>query len=151
MPEDPVIVPPPVLLSILTCERVIIDAHTGNSSLINLISVINATRYPAAQPQLSVYYELTNGRGDVDMRLDLVDINENEKTLLSINHNLQFSAVHEIKAHFIGLNGFPFPHPGEYRFELHANNEWRGARRVICNVMNTPGGAGTDGQNPTDS
>lgn len=84
---------PPIPLSIVVCDRFIIDSITKQASLIGIIQTINAPRYPARHAQMTLVAEITNGRGQVKITTNLVDVQEEDKALLTKEDIIQFNDV----------------------------------------------------------
>jgi len=74
-------IPPPLLLSLLICDQTITDIETKKHSLIGVFEAIFALKYPTVLPYFSIFGQLTNGRGTINLNI---------KTLLSrykLNNN----------------------------------------------------------------
>ena len=69
-------IPPPDVLALLICDQIITDRATGKQSLIGLFSKIHSAGFPATHPQLSVFVVLTEGRGQTELTIRIVDGNE---------------------------------------------------------------------------
>jgi len=124
--------PPPILLSAMVCERVILDAVSRMPSVICITETISAPKYPARHARLSFFFELTNGHGPTKVVVRLVDVQQNDKILLESEGLVKFKNVRQVVGQTFCFDGFVFPHPGEYRFQIYAQNEPIGERRVVC-------------------
>jgi len=122
----------PILLSAITCNRVIFDKVSGMPSVIDIVQTINAQRYPARHPQIVFFCELTNGHGTTKTQIRLVDAQEEEKTVFERAGTVRFANVKQIVTLAVDLQGIVFPRPGEYRFQLFAGGYLLGERRIIC-------------------
>jgi hypothetical protein len=122
----------PILLSAITCNRVIFDKVSGMPSIIDIVQTINAPRYPARHPQIVFFCELTNGHGAAKVKIRLVDTQEEEKIIFEKEGTVQFKDVKQIVTLAMDLHGIVFPHPGEYRFQLFAGGYLLGERRITC-------------------
>jgi len=123
---------PPILLSAIICDKVIFDKITGSPSLINIIQAINAPRYPVRYWQLVFFCELTNGHGKTSAKIKLVDDQEDEKVIFEQSGTVEFGDVKQIVTLAVNLRGVVFAHPGEYRFQLFAQDQLLGERRIVC-------------------
>ena len=130
---------PPIALSIIVCDRVLLDAPTKTSSIISIRNTIMAQKYPARHPQLFFFCELTNGRNTTDVSVRLIDVSGGEKTMAQRNAKVKFDDVKRIIVIAMGFEGIVFPHPGEYRFQIHAGQELLGERAVTCVQTQKPG------------
>ncbi|MHC4532438.1 MAG: DUF6941 family protein [Planctomycetota bacterium] len=135
----------PILLSAITCGRVLFDKVSGMPSIIDIVQTINAQQFPARHPQIVFFCELTNGHGTTKMKIRLVDTQEEDKHIFEKEGAVQFKDVKQIVTLAMDLHGVVFPQPGEYRFQLFANGYLLGERRIICRKINLPPKAG-----PTD-
>ncbi len=122
----------PILLSVITCNRVIFDKVTGKPSIIDIVQTINAPRYPARHPQIVFFCELTNGHGTTKVKIRLVDAQEEEKFIFEKEGTVRFKDVKQIVTLAMDLHGIVFPNPGEYRFQLFTGGYLLGERRITC-------------------
>ena len=105
----------PILLSAITCSRVLFDKVSGMPSIIDIIQTINAQQFPARHPQIVFFCELTNGHGTTKMKIRLVDTQEEDKHIFEKEGTVQFKDVKQIVTLAMDLHGIVFPQPGEYR------------------------------------
>ena len=130
--EENKVLPPPVLLTAIVCERVIFDRLGGRPSLIDVLQVISFPKYPARQARLTLFCEMTNGHGEVSVVIRLVDVKQDEKVLLEQNVKTKFIDVRQVVGLCYGFEGVVFQQPGEYRFQIYAGANLLGERRIIC-------------------
>jgi hypothetical protein len=109
--------PPPLALSLILCEQVIVDLHTQNPSPISIFTGLAVEGFPSPAQRFSVFTTLTNGRGGGVLRLVANRLDTGEPVyeqrypihlsdpLLVVNVNIR---VREIR----------FPVPGRYEFIL---------------------------------
>jgi hypothetical protein len=133
----------PVLLSAITCNRVIFDKVSGMPSVIDIVQTVNATSYPARCPQIVFFCELTNGHGTTAVRIRLIDAQEEEKAIFEKDGTVAFEDVRQIVTLAMDLHGIVFPHPGEYRFQLFTGGDLLGERRIVCRKI-VPPSSGTE-------
>ncbi|MBN1806836.1 MAG: hypothetical protein JW837_16430 [Sedimentisphaerales bacterium] len=124
--------PPPVLLSAIICDRIIFDSFTGMPTIVGVLQTISAPKYPARHGRLAFFCELTNGHGKTNITVKLVDLQQEDQTILEQTVPAQFVDVKQVVALGLGFEGIIFPHPGEYRFQFYAGTNLLGERRVIC-------------------
>ena len=134
---------PPVLLSAIICERVIFDKITGMPSLINIIQNINAPNYPIRH-WLVFFCELTNGHGDTNTKVRIVDAEQDDRIIFEQSGTVQFADVKQTVTLAVNLQGIMFPEPGEYSFQLFSEENLLGERRIslrkIAHQKGTNGG-----------
>jgi len=127
----------PILLSAITCNRVILDKVSGMPSVIDIVQTVNAWRYPARCPQIVFFCELTNGHGTTAVRVRLVDSQE-ERVIFEKDGTVAFEDVRQIVTLAMDLHGIVFPSPGEYRFQLFTGGDLLGERRIMCRKVEPP-------------
>ncbi len=79
---------------------------------------------------MGVYAVLTDGRGKVQIRMQIVDADESEKPIAVMGGEVDFPdprAIVEIDLHVANVK---IPGPGEYRIQLYANDEFILERRL---------------------
>ena len=128
----------PILLSAITCHRVILDKVSEMPSVIDIVQTINAHNYPARCPQIVFFCELTNGHGTTVAKMRLVDAQEEEKVIFEREGTVEFGDVRQIVTLAMDLHGIVFPHPGEYRFQLFTGGNLLGERRITCREVKLP-------------
>ncbi len=133
-------IPPPVLLSVIICERVIIDRISNQHSIIGAFETISAPAYPARHARLAFFCQLTNGRGKTKIDIKLVDVEEEDKLLFQGAVEQEFGDIRQVANLTFDIGGIVFPHPGEYRFQIYAGTEFLGERRIICRKIELPSG-----------
>ena len=124
--------PPPVLLSAIVCDQVIIDARTNKASVTGIFENISAPKYPARHPRLAFFFELTNGRGKTVLTIRLVDVQQEDKTLWECTVEQVLKDVRQVVNSTFDISGIQFPHPGEYRFQIYVGKDLLGERRIVC-------------------
>ena len=135
----------PILLSAITCNRVLLDKVSGMPSVIDIVQTINALSYPARCPQIVFFCELTNGHGKTAARVRLIDAQE-ERVIFEKDGTVAFEDVRQIVTLAMDLHGIVFPHPGEYRFQLFTGGDLLGERRIVCRKVVPPQAAQPSGQ-----
>jgi len=128
----------PMLLSAIICDRVIFDRITGMASLINIMQNINSPKFPVRHASLIFFCELTDGHGVTKTSVRLVDVQNDEKVLFEQHGNVEFKDVKQVVSLAVNLQGVVFEAPGEYRFQLFANEHLLGERRIICRQVKMP-------------
>jgi hypothetical protein len=122
----------PIVLSAIVCDRVIIDAATKSPSIIHVIHSISAVKYPARHPRMAFFFELTNGHGQVDLAVRLVDVQDDEKVIVEGRGRVKFADVRQVVANGLHFDNIILPHQGEYCFQLYAGEELLAERRFTC-------------------
>ena len=128
-------VPPPYPLAIVICDDIHQDPATGKRYLLGTFSVIHARVFPAVHPRLAVLVVLTNGRGKVPFKFQLVDADEERDPLFVAEGELEFTDPRAILELGFSLSNLTFPAPGEYRFQFFGSDEFLIERRMVLAPM----------------
>jgi hypothetical protein len=72
--------PTPECKTVLTCERIVIDARTGLSTLFNVFSSFTIQGKPGRTGAFSLFVQLTGGLGEYEVAAEFHDLDEG-KTL----------------------------------------------------------------------
>jgi hypothetical protein len=140
MVEETQKLPPPVVLSVIICDLIIIDRITNKASIIGAFETISAQKYPARHPRLAFFCQLTNGHGKARITVRLVDVQKEDTTLFEGAIEQEFKDVRQVANLTFDIGGIVFPHPGEYRFQIYAGTEFLGERRIVCRQIKLPTG-----------
>jgi len=131
-------VPPPYALAIVICDAIWRDPGTGKRLIIGCFSVLNAHEFPATQPMMAVYVSLTNGRGQVPLRIQLVDADEEREPIFSAEMDTEFTDPRMIAEVDCIMMGVTFPQPGEYRMQVFASGQFVIERRIVVQQIPKP-------------
>lgn len=115
--------PVPEVLSLLVCDQIITDRMTGKQSLIGMFSKIHTRGFPASHPQLCIFVMMTEGYGEVDVLLRVVDSNDSRAPIVEGKGKVRFKDPRAIANLSLQFHGLTFPEPGEYRIQLFAEGE----------------------------
>ena len=119
----PIDKPAPDVLALIVCDQIITDRMTGKQSLIGMFSKIHARGFPAAHPQLCVFVALTEGYGETEFMLRLVDSNDARPPIVEGRGKVKFKDPRAIANLALQFHGLTFPAPGEYRIQLYSGGE----------------------------
>ena len=120
MPADR---PPPDVLAMIVCDQIITDRMTGKQSLIGMFAKVHAAGFPVSHPQLSVFVALTDGYGEVELLIRIVDANDARPPIVEGRGKVNFKNPRAIANLALAFHGLRFPEPGEYRVQLYSNGE----------------------------
>jgi hypothetical protein len=113
---------PPVALTLLICDHVWQDRHTGKYNLLGTLSAIGSSVFPAVT-NLAVYFAVTEGHGELPVRMELVDVDEERPAVLGAEGIFLFAdPLHVVEGCF-AFDGLEIPEPGEYRLKLFVAGE----------------------------
>jgi hypothetical protein len=111
----------PLCLAMILCDAVQIDQGTNKATILGAFSSVVAGAYPAIHPQLAVFVELTDARGETPLVLKLCRATADDPdgvliTSLQITYNsIDPLSVGRI---VVVMGNVPLPEPGEYRVVL---------------------------------
>jgi len=108
-------------LAIVICDQIIEDKQTHKKSLIGIFNNINATSFPCRHPQISVFVSLTEGRGECNARLRIVN-EETDAVITDVNGPIRFPDIHAVVELVFNLVGLVFPEPGLYSIEFYCDD-----------------------------
>ncbi len=135
----PISRPAPDVLSMLVCDQIITDRLTGKQSLIGMFSKIHARGFPTAHPQLCVFVALTEGYGDTELMIRIVDANDARPPIVEGKGKVKFKNPRAIANLALQFHGLTFPEPGGYRAQLYSGGELlREARLELIQLRPPP-------------
>ncbi len=120
----------PFPLALVVCDNIYIDPYNGKRTIIGTFSAIGVQSFPLTLPILAVYIALTDGRGQINLRIDLVDVDE-EKSLFSAESLVEFPDPRLVIEVSFAAQNIVFETAGEYRLRLFANNDFLMERRIL--------------------
>lgn len=115
--------PAPDVLSLIVCDQIITDRMTGKQSLIGMFSRIHARGFPASHPQICIYVTLTEGYGETEFELRIVDANDERPPIVEGKGKVRFQNPRAIANLALQFHGLTFPASGEYRVQLYSAGE----------------------------
>lgn len=126
----------PLCLSMIVCDNVSVDHGSNKVTILGAFSNVGASAFPATQPSLVVFAELTDGRGDTEIVLkfcrvtaDSIDGDE----LFRVVMTASFSDPRAVVRGIFGVSPVPFPQAGEYRFILETSSgAFIAERRIVA-------------------
>lgn len=101
----------PICTSVLVCEQIYQDRATGKLALIGVFNRLLAEGFPHQQ-NISVFFSLTNGRGTVDIRLQIEQ--DDGDVLVQIRGTHTIPSPLTILDHGVQLQKTTFKNPGRH-------------------------------------
>jgi hypothetical protein len=135
-------VPPPYPLAMVICDAIWRDSGTGKRTILGVFSGLVAKSFPAQHPIMAVYIAATDGHGKVRLALQIVSSGEGdaeEETVFRAEGDVEFVEPRAVVEIDFNIQGLVFPQPGEYRFQLFADDQFLMERRLM--VQQAPGAA----------
>ncbi len=130
----------PYPLAMVICDAVYQDQATGKFFLLGLFSTIGATEFPCTHPTMVVFVSLTDGLGDVSLRLELVHVKDEDKPVCQFDQAVTTDDPRTVIECIFRIDGVVIPEAGEYRLKLFANDEFLIERRIIVHSAKKGGG-----------
>lgn len=121
---------PPLVLAMVLADTVVQDLPTGKNTIQGTYCSLSAAVFPYTHPSIVVYVVLTEGYGETDLRLRLIDADESRPPLFELEAAVEFSdPLAELEVVFT-QGKVVFPEPGEYRLQLFGAGEPLMERRL---------------------
>ncbi len=125
----------PYVLSLIICDQVLTQPETGKQAILGCFGSIGAWAFPALHPTMTVFAEMTDGVGEIDLTLKIVSA-DSEATLFESKRSVEFQAPLAVVSTRWVVEGLVFPEQGEYRVQLLANHDFLLERRFVVVPMN---------------
>jgi hypothetical protein len=123
-------VPRPVALGLMLCEKVIVEEGTKSVSLIGTFSKVRGRTFPLTTIPFCVVATLTGAQGEGTVSLNVTDLRTNEEKPVRTERMDFAHRFAELRIAW-RLPRFVFPEPGDYVFTLMVDDEWVAQRRII--------------------
>jgi len=128
-------IPPPYALALGICDLIHRDRGTGKRFILGCFSALHAVEFPAVHPALGVYLDLTNGRGQVAIRVQIVDTDQTGEPIAITEQSIDFSDPRMVMEMDFMFGGLTFPEPGEYRVQVFADDHFIIERRLLVHKL----------------
>lgn len=113
--------PTPSGLAIVVCDQIIEDKVTNKKSLIGIFNSIAGVNYPCRHGSVCVFVSLTEGRGNYDARLRIVN-EETSAVVTEVKGQIQLPEVNVVAELAFSFLGLEFPEPGLYSIEFYCDD-----------------------------
>lgn len=118
----------PTIQALLVCESIIEDKASGKKSIIGIFTHLWATSFPCLQPQLGVYFCITDADGSYEFKLELAYLNTDTVIVTADLSKVEINDPLQICDFAVMFPPFVLPGPGRYEFRLSANGEFIGRK-----------------------
>ncbi len=119
----------PSAISLMLCDQVVFEEGTQKPYLLGVFTGIAVDGFPTPPQRFDVFAVLTDGMGDVTMRLSVVHLEDNRETY-SQRVTVHFPDPLRIVNLRFRVRQLLFDAPGTYLFAFMADDEEIAARRV---------------------
>jgi hypothetical protein len=113
------------------------DPHTGKYSLLGTFSAIGSAVFPAVS-SFSVYFVVTDGHGELPVRIELVDVDEERPVVFSAEAKFQFANPLQVVEGSFAFDRLEIPEPGEYCLKLFIAGELVMGRSLHVEMVGSP-------------
>ena len=112
----------------MVCEQVVVEAKTGNVTLVNCFTKRRAEQFPSEPHRFTVFAGLTDGLGETALdvvirRLEDLEVTYRQPQMLRFTNPLQ-----EVRF-ILRVTHCSFPTPGAYDAQLLADGDMIGQHR----------------------
>jgi hypothetical protein len=114
--------PPPIALSLILCEQVIVDHHSRNPSPISIFTGLAVEGFPSPSQRFSVFTSLTNGRGNGVVKVGANRLDTGE-TIYEQQYPIAFPGPLLVVNVNVRVRAIRFPAPGRYEFVLLVDDD----------------------------
>jgi hypothetical protein len=127
----------PYVLAMVACDYVYQDPHSGKKTIIGTFSNIMTQVLPVTVP-LAIYLVMTDGRGKVPFRLQMIDADEEHDPIMKVEGDFPFDDPRAVAEFVMNVPSVTFPTAGEYRIQLFACHELQMERRILVITPESP-------------
>jgi hypothetical protein len=120
----------PDVLAMVLADAVLRDLVTGKAFIQGTYSAIKAAEFPLTYPAIVVYAAITNGHGQTEMELRLVDVDEERPPVFRTTLVMNFTDPLVVAEAVFAKAPVIFPGPGDYRLQLFGAGQPLRERRL---------------------
>jgi hypothetical protein len=128
----------PTLLALVPADRILVDVATGKSTIEGTFRSLKSATFPFTCRTFAVYIVVTDGYGQTNMQLRLIDLDEEGDPILDVEAVVDFTDPLEVVELTFTPDQVTFPEPGEYRLQLFGAGEPLAERRVLVGILEEP-------------
>jgi hypothetical protein len=125
---------PPIPLSLMICDHVWKDPHSGKCSLLGTYSALRGSTFPIIS-NMAVYFAVTEGQGPLPVRMELIDVDELRPAVFDAEAVFVFEHLRQVIEGSFTLENLAFPEPGEYRLKLFVAGEFLTERALHVTAL----------------
>lgn len=120
----------PTVIGLLLCEQIVIEERTHNVTLVNCFTRFKVAMFPSEQQRFAVFAALTDGLGDIELKLAIQRLATLEETY-HVSRSLRFiDRLQEVRFLFRVTN-CSFPADGPYDVILFADGTELARHRIL--------------------
>jgi hypothetical protein len=123
----------PKCLAILLCDDVMEDKRTNKKVIIGTFNVIGARKFPYRHPSMTLYFVLTDGRGEMPVRVEMIrDLRADQggQRIFELSGNAKFENPLVVAELVLTIRDMHLPGPGIYTLRVLVNDAFIGERKI---------------------
>jgi len=124
-------------LSIIVCDEIYRDERTKKQIIVGTFNRIGATEFPVRHPKMSVLVSVTNGRGNYELKVTVVNAST-EALLMEVSGPFTMNSPLDIIDINLEIVGIIFPSPGKYWVNVEADGNLIASRPVRVEKVDKP-------------
>ena len=113
----------PVCKALLLCEKTIIEAGSGDISLINIIDHIPVLAFPGHTVPVEAFVQFTGAQGRYEVVVEVRDCDDDEVLARAVGAGIEISDRNTVCNILIPVPSLKIQHPGLYDFVVLANGQ----------------------------
>jgi hypothetical protein len=114
----------------MICDHVWRDPHTGKYTLTGTFSAIGSSAFPFVT-SFAVYFAVTEGQGELPVRMELVDVDEERPPVFNVEGMFVFRHLREVIEGCFAFQRLEIPELGEYRLKLFVGGDFLMERSLV--------------------
>lgn len=130
--------PSPACKAILLCERTIIEAGTGNVSLIGIFNRFLHLTYPTRTRQFVAFLQIVNALGRYDIIIEIHDLGEDKVIARANAPGINIPDRLKTVNISIPVPRLPLTHPGKYDLVIFANGQEIDRQQFVAAQLEEP-------------
>jgi hypothetical protein len=126
----------PTCLALILCDDVARDPVKATADLLGAFWTMEAAQLPSANRSFTIWVELTNGNGRVDMALQLAHLKPDrleDEVLVNVPFSVNFTDPRAVQVYLSRVHDLQLEEPGDYRVMLTANGRVLLQRYFVVN------------------
>ena len=114
---------PPMCAALIIADTIWHDAISGQPSILGVFSTAQASEFPCRM-RLAVYVALIDGRGSPELKIRIVDADEDLEPLADVQFTVDFSDPRATVEVEVTLTEVVFPESGEYWVQVYCDGDF---------------------------
>lgn len=123
-------IPRPIALGLTICDRVIVEEHTRNVTLVNCYNKLNVEGFPSPPRRIDLYAVLTDGLGDGTINVVVTHL-DTDAEVYSFQGRVRFPDRRQELRLYFRIRKCSFPVEGRYQVTVLIDGEWIVHRELL--------------------